>query len=68
VHETEILALYDQFSNMVYRIALSYLRQPQDENGHMLASSQRIPGSFDSDQRPIWLELASEELGTFRHW
>jgi len=30
VHEAEILALYDQFSNMVYRIALSYLRHSQD--------------------------------------
>jgi len=30
VHETDILALYDQYSNMVYRIALSYLHQSQD--------------------------------------
>lgn len=30
MQETEILALFDQYSNMVYRIALSYLRRPQD--------------------------------------
>ena len=30
MQEAEILALYDQFSNMVYRIALSYLHQSQD--------------------------------------
>ena len=28
--ETELLELYDQYSNMVYRIALSYLRQSHD--------------------------------------
>ena len=30
MQESEILALYDQHSNMVYRIALSYLCQMQD--------------------------------------
>ena len=28
--EAELLKLYDQYSNMVYRLALSYLRQSQD--------------------------------------
>ena len=28
--EAELLELYDQFSNMVYRIAFSYLRQSND--------------------------------------
>jgi len=30
VQDTELLELYDQYSAMVYRIAVSYLRQPQD--------------------------------------
>lgn len=30
VQEAEILELFDRYSNTVYRIALSYLRQPQD--------------------------------------
>jgi RNA polymerase sigma-70 factor (ECF subfamily) len=30
MREAEILDLFDRYSNMVYRIALSYLRQPQD--------------------------------------
>jgi RNA polymerase sigma-70 factor (ECF subfamily) len=30
VKETELLDLYDQYSNMVYRIAFSYLRQSHD--------------------------------------
>jgi RNA polymerase sigma-70 factor (ECF subfamily) len=30
VQESNVLALYDEHSNMVYRIALSYLRQVQD--------------------------------------
>ena len=30
MHETELLMLYDQYSKMVYRVALHYLRQPQD--------------------------------------
>jgi RNA polymerase sigma-70 factor (ECF subfamily) len=30
VLETEILDLYDRYSNMVYRLAFNYLRQPHD--------------------------------------
>jgi RNA polymerase sigma-70 factor (ECF subfamily) len=30
VKEADLLELYDQYSNMVYRIAFSYLRQPHD--------------------------------------
>ena len=30
MQDTELLELYDQYSAMVYRIAVSYLRQPQD--------------------------------------
>ena len=30
VQETNVLELFDKYSNMVYRIALSYLRQSQD--------------------------------------
>jgi len=30
VQETNVLELFDKYSNMVYRVALSYLRQSQD--------------------------------------
>ena len=30
VQEAEVLELFDRYSNMIYRIALTYLRQPQD--------------------------------------
>ena len=30
MQEAEVLALYDQYSNMVYRMALNYLRHSQD--------------------------------------
>ena len=30
MHEAQLLALYDEYSNMVYRVAYQYFRQPQD--------------------------------------
>lgn len=30
VQEADMMELFDEYSNMVYRIALSYLRQSQD--------------------------------------
>jgi len=33
-----------------------------DETGHMFASSQVIPGTFDTGESPIWLENANKQF------
>jgi RNA polymerase sigma-70 factor (ECF subfamily) len=50
VHESEVLALYDEYSDMVYRIAFSYLRQPQDAEDTVQAVFLKL---IEGRARPI---------------
>jgi len=51
VQEVEILELFDQYSNMVYRIAYSYLRQSQDAEDTVQAVFLKlIDGSAHPEQ------------------
>jgi len=54
VWEIELLDLFDQYSNMVYRIALSYLRQHQDAEDAVQSIFMKL---IDGTARP---ELGKE--------